>query len=222
MTLKYLHFLLIISIPFLMTACGSVYKKHYDNGYTFFKHKRKAGQPTALKKIEIQQQSIDFIHKGIKKEKDIAQKSATKNYQTYHKAINKIENNAPARLLSSINSISLKKINALKLDTIYRKSPPKSDINANVIKKKSEASLVFAIISIIIFWFLFLISLVPAIIALVMVKKAEALAKLNGDTLPSTANAARIIAWVTIGLNILAVFILILYLLLLLVILGGI
>ena len=69
---------------------------------------------------------------------------------------------------------------------------------------------------------LFVLSLIPAIIALVMVKKAEEIAKLSGESTPSNANAAKIIAWVTIGLNLLAILIIILYLLLILIILGGI
>jgi hypothetical protein len=55
-----------------------------------------------------------------------------------------------------------------------------------------------------------------------MIKKAEGIAKLNGESMPDNASAARIIAWVTIGLNILAILLIILWVLLVLILLGGI
>jgi hypothetical protein len=220
--MKSYYFLLIISFAFLMNSCGSVYKKHYDNGYTFMKHKKKPNQQIAVKSSDLQQKSLDIVSQEIKKEKEIEQKKSELSFQTYHKSLNKIENNGPARLISSINKISLRKISALKTDTIYRKLPAKGDINSQIVKKKSEAALVFALISIVTFWFLFVLSLIPAIIALVMIKKAEGIAKLNGESMPDNASAARIIAWVTIGLNILAILLIILWVLLVLILLGGI
>jgi uncharacterized protein YxeA len=33
--------LIIFLIAIVFASCSSVYKKHYDNGYTFLKHKKK-------------------------------------------------------------------------------------------------------------------------------------------------------------------------------------
>jgi hypothetical protein len=138
----------------------------------------------------------------------LEQKKAEETYQTYHKSLDKIQSNPPARLLSNINKFSLRKMESLKTDTLYRKEPIKSGSMAEAINNKARTAMVLAIISLVVFWLLFVLSLIPALIALAMAKKANSMAKLNGDSLPNDANTAKIIAWVTIGLNLLALLLL--------------
>lgn len=209
-------------IALLSTSCNSVYKKHYGNGYTFLPQKKKAPVEAAAKNKNIQQKALEEISLDIKKEKQKEQKKAEQSYHTYHKSLDKVENNAPARFLSSINKFTTKKIEALKRDTIYRKEPAKPGSMSEAVKDKSQNALIFAIVSIVTFWFLWLLSLIPAIIALSMAKKAIAMAKLSGDTVPSDANTAKIIAWVTIGLNLLSIVVIVLYILLLLLLIASI
>jgi hypothetical protein len=55
-----------------------------------------------------------------------------------------------------------------------------------------------------------------------MARKANAMAKLNGEPLPNDARIAKILAWVTIGLNLLAILLLLLYLIFIIILIGGI
>lgn len=220
--MKFIHLLLAIVILSSISSCSSVYKKHYDKGFTLLQHKKQAHRELSGKAPDIQHKTITALNQDIKKQKAEEQKKAEKSYQTLHKSLNKIENNAPGRVLSSINKFSLKKIEALKTDTLYRKEPLKNSNTSLEIRDKAQNALIFAIVSIVTFWFLWIFSLIPAIIALAMVKKANAMAKLNGDALPSDANTARIIAWVTIGLNLLSLLIVILYILFIIILLAGI
>ena len=83
-----------------------------------------------------------------------------------------------------------------------------SDVN-----DKAQTALILSIVSIGAFFLLWFLSLIPAIIALSMVKKAKAMAKLSGQEAPSNANTAKILAWVTIGLNVLSLLLILLYIL---------
>lgn len=220
--MKSIHFVLLLFFAFLLNSCSSIYKKHYDHGYTFIKHKKKSNAEVARKTNDIQQKSLNEISLEIKKEKQLEQTKSEETYQTYHKSLDKIQNNAPARLISSINKFSLRKIESLKADTLYRKEPVKSGSISEAVMDKSRTAMILAIVSLVVFWLLFVLSLIPAFIALSMVKKASAMAKLNGEALPSEANTAKIIAWVTIGLNLAALLLIILYILLILLILASI
>jgi preprotein translocase subunit SecF len=166
------HFLVLI-IALIITSCGSVYKKHYDNGYTFIKHKKKAQMQNSQIAKDLQQKSIGELNANLKLEKEKEQKKAEKSYQTYHKSLEKIENNAPGRVLTSINKFTLKKIEALKPDTVYRKEPAKSGAMSEDVKNKAQVALILAIVSIVIVWFVAFLSLIPAIIALVMAKEGS-------------------------------------------------
>ena len=212
--------LIIFLIAIVFASCSSVYKKHYDNGYTFLKHKKKANVQNSQIAKDLQQKSIGELNANLKLEKEKEQKKAEKSYQTYHKSLEKIENNASGRLLTSINKFTLKKIEALKPDTIYRKEPAKSGAMSEDVKNKAQVALILAIVSIVIVWFVAFLSLIPAIIALVMAKKAAAMAKLSGEAPPNDANTAKILAWVTIGINILALLILILWIMFIIIIWG--
>jgi len=218
--MRFTQQILVLLIALVFASCSSVYKKHYDNGYTFLKHKKKAQVQNSQHAKDIQQKSIQELNANLKLEKEKEQKKAEKSYQTYHKSIDKIENNAPGRLLSNVNKFTLKKIEALKPDTIYRKEPAQSNAMSSSVKNKAQTALILAIASIVLVWFLIFLSLIPAIIALSMAKKAEAMAKLSGDAPPNDANTAKIIAWVTVGLNLLAILLIILWLLLVIILLG--
>ena len=216
------NFLLLLLMALFMASCSSVYKKHYDNGYTFIKHKRNATNQIVAKKPDIQQRTLNEIKLEVKKDKVTEQKKAEKTYQTYHRSLNKIENNAPGKMLTSINKFVLRKMEALKTDTIYRKTPPKGNNPNSESSKKAQNALIFAIVSIAVIWFLWILSLIPALIALSMAKKAKAIAKINGETEPEGAKAARIIALVTVCLNAISLIIIILYILLIILLLSGI
>lgn len=205
--------LIIFLIAIVFASCSSVYKKHYDNGYTFFKHKKKAQVENAQIAKNIQQKSIEEINSNLKSEKEKEQRKAEKSYQTYHRSIDKIENNASGRLLTSINKFTLKKIETLKPDTIYRKEPPKQGNKSSDVKDKAQTALILAIVSIVAFWLVWILSLIPAIIAITMAKKAKAMAQLSGEEMPNDANTAKIIAWITIGLNLLSILVILLYIL---------
>lgn len=206
------HFLVLI-IALIITSCGSVYKKHYDNGYTIIKHKKKGNEQLATKPKDIQQKSVNELSFDLQTEKQIEQKKAEKTFQTYHKSLNKIENNAPGRVLTSINKLTLNKIESLKADTVYRKAPAKEGNMSSDVDDKAQTALILSIVSIGAFFLLWFLSLIPAIIALSMVKKAKAMAKLSGQEAPSNANTAKILAWVTIGLNVLSLLLILLYIL---------
>jgi uncharacterized protein YcfL len=218
--MKTYHFLLVLSFFILVNSCGSIHKKHYDNGFTFIKHKKKSSAALSAKTKDLQQKSLNEISQEIKKEKQQEQKIADETYHSYHKTLDKIQNHPTSRLLSSINKFSLRQIKPLKTDTLYRKEPIKKSSMPEEVNNKARTALVLAIISIVVFWFLFILSLIPALIALSMARKAESMAKLYGDSLPSDANTAKIIAWVTIGLNLLMILLIILYVILLLLLLG--
>lgn len=117
-------FLIILLTSLFVASCSSVYKKHYENGYTFIKHKKKITNQVEVKKPDLQERTLTAISQETKKEKAIEQKKAEDQYQTYHKSLSKIQNNKAGKLLSSINKFTLKKIDALKPDTVYRKEPP--------------------------------------------------------------------------------------------------
>ena len=92
---------------------------------------------------------------------------------------------------------------------------------SDAVESKARTALILSIVSIALVWFIWILALIPAIIALAMAKKANAMAKLSGEAMPSEANTAKIIAWVTIGLNILFSIILLLYIALVLLILSS-
>jgi hypothetical protein len=163
---------------------------------------------------DLQERTLNAISQQSQKDKAAELNKEQGNYQTYHKSLNSIENNKPGKLLTSINKITLKKIDALKADTVYRKEPAKNSESNSSIQDKSQTALIFAIVSLPAFFLVWLISLIPAIIALTMVRKAKAMAKLTGEPLPSNVNTAKIIAWVTIGLNALSLLLILLYILL--------
>jgi hypothetical protein len=215
-------FLIILLTSLFVASCSSVYKKHYENGYTFIKHKKKITNQVEVKKPDLQERTLTAISQETKKEKAIEQKKAEDQYQTYHKSLSKIQNNKAGKLLSSINKFTLKKIDALKPDTVYRKEPPKKTELSSSIQDKSQTALIFAIVSLPSFFLVWLLSLIPAIIALMMVQKAKAMAKLTGEPLPSNVNTAKIIAWVTIGLNALSLLLILLYILLIIILLASI
>jgi hypothetical protein len=216
---KLTHFLLIVSV-FFIAGCGSLHKKRYDNGYTFLKHKKKAKVEAIVRHRSIQDNTIATVKKDVSSHKQIEVKKSEKSFQTYHKNIEKINKNAPLRLLTTINTISLKKIQSLKADTLYRKEPSRGNGVSEAIDKKAQNALILAVVSVTTVWFLWFLTLIPAIISLAMVKKTNEMAKLNGQALPVNANAARIIAWVTIGLNAFIIFLIVLYVLFLILLLG--
>lgn len=224
MTHKYLSFLAALVFFVTISACNSVYKKHYSSGYTLLKHKNNTSAKVAANQKSLQEKTVQIIEKDIAEAKKEEQQKAEKSYQTYHKSLNKIENNVPGKLLSGINKLTLKKIDALKADTIYRKVPPKSgNQNSSVeVQDKAQMAMIFGIVSLASFFLVWILSLIPAIIALVMAKKANAMAKLNGDELPKEANLAKILAWVSIGLNILSFLIILLYLILVIILFASI
>ncbi len=202
----------------MLNSCSSVYKKHYDNGFTFMKHNKKVNPVKSNKSKDLQEHSIVVLNDEIKKEKQKEQKKAEENYQTYHKYSNKIQNNAPGRVLSSINKIALKKIDALKPDTIYRKEPASNDILQKKVEEKANDALTVSFFAFVLFLSLFFLSLIPAFIAISMAKKAEAMAKLNGQPVPSDAHSAKTLAFFIIGLNAFLLTLLILYLIFLILI----
>jgi hypothetical protein len=223
--MKSIRFWLVISFAFLISACGTIYKKHYDNGYTFIKHKKKQTAEIPNKTLNLQENSIDLISKKINEDKVQEHKKSASSFQTYHKQLNKTQKKTQALFSSNANKFSFNKIEALKTDTLYRKEPIKNNAVAESIKIKSQNALILGIISLIVFlvflfFYLFILSLIPAIIALVMVKKINSTAKLNGEKVPSSANAARVLAWITIGLNILAFLLFLLVIVLLILIVG--
>jgi hypothetical protein len=225
--MKSKQFLILISLAFLFNSCGSIYKKHYESGYTFIKHKKKSSPEVATKSIDLQQNTLNVVSQQIKKEKETELKESKANYHTYHSELFKGKKGTPIRLTSNTNNFSMSKIGALKRDTIYRKEPPKSVPVSDAVSNKAQASLIFSIVSVAVFFlflffFLFILSLIPAIIALVMARKANAMAKLNGEPLPNDARIAKILAWVTIGLNLLAILLLLLYLIFIIILIGGI
>ena len=209
--MKNIHAIIIIAIALVLNSCGSVYKKHYGNGFTFIKHNKKENPIKSNKNKDLQEHSIALLNDDIKKEKEKEQKVAEENYQTYHKYTNKIQNNVTGRILSSINKVTLKKIDALKPDTIYRKEPASNDILQKKVEEKANDALTVALFSLVAFLTLSFLSLIPAFVAISMAQKAEAMAKLNGKPMPSDAHSAKTLAFFIIGLNALLITFIFLY-----------
>jgi hypothetical protein len=55
------------------------YKKHYDNGYTFLKHKKKAQMQNSQIAKDLQQKSIGELNANWRLEKEKEQKKSRKN-----------------------------------------------------------------------------------------------------------------------------------------------
>jgi len=214
-------FIIFSLFAFVFASCNSIYKKHYNNGYTFIKHNKKSKVEVAKKEQTLQEKSIAIVQRETETEKHNAQINAEKTFQTYHKSLDKIQNNAPGRLLSSINKISIDKIDALKSNKLYRKQQPKDDSASKALNDKTQTALILAIVSIVSFFLLSFLSLIPAIIALAFAKKATAMAQLNGVPVPSDVKTAKVLAWITIGLNILMLILIALYLLLIILIISS-
>jgi hypothetical protein len=220
---KIINLLLLFALIIVVPACNAVYKKHYSNGYTFLNHKKNKDIAISEKQLNLQNNTIHNIDKDIVKEKLKEQQKAEQSYRTYHKYLNKIENNASGKFLAGINKLSLKKIDALKADTIYRKEPPKKgNYNSSAdVKDKAQLAMIFGIVSLASFFVVWILSLIPAVIALIIAKKAITMAKLSGEEMPSDAKTARLLALISIGLNILSIVLVLLYLLLVIILISA-
>jgi hypothetical protein len=75
----------------LGSACNSVYKKHYGNGYTFLKKSQKSNTHNAKVNKGVQQQSINLLREGIKENKNRDASMAEQSFETIHRNINQIE-----------------------------------------------------------------------------------------------------------------------------------
>lgn len=203
-----LVFLLFI---FLLPSCSNVYKRHYDHGYTILKNKKRHHKEIVHHKDNIQENTINVIGEKIIDEKKVAEIDAQKSFQTLHKTLNQPEAKIKSKLWTSLNKIQLAKNYTLSADTVYRKEPPKnSQVKSNT-TEKVQIALVLSIISICTVWLIWPFALIPAIIALSMIKKASATAKLNGEILSYEAEITKVLAWITIGLNILLLLLVMLY-----------
>ncbi|MFN7294842.1 MAG: hypothetical protein ACK5T9_01145, partial [Bacteroidota bacterium] len=67
---KKIHLALLMVAILLGSACNSVYKKHYGNGYTFLKKSQKSNTNIDRDNKNTQQQSIVLLEDKIKKEKE--------------------------------------------------------------------------------------------------------------------------------------------------------
>ena len=66
--MKNIHAIIIIAIALVLNSCGSVYKKHYGNGFTFIKHNKKENPIKSNKNKDLQEHSIALLNDDIKKE----------------------------------------------------------------------------------------------------------------------------------------------------------
>lgn len=212
---------LLLSI-LLLPSCSNVYKRHYDNGYTILKRNKNQHKQIVHHKDNIQENTVNVIGEKIREDKKVAQIDAQKSFQTYHKSLNQPERKKQNKLLSSLNRVPLIKNLALSADTVYRKEPPKNNQTKSNSSEKVQIALVLSIISICVVWFIWFLALIPALIALSMIKKAAATAKLNGEVLSNEADIAKVLAWITIGLNILMLFLVLLYVSIILIALSAI
>jgi uncharacterized membrane protein SpoIIM required for sporulation len=79
------------------------------------------------------------------------------------------------------------------------------------IEEKANDALTVALFSFVAILTLSFLSLIPAFVAISMAQKAEAMAKLNGQPVPSDARSAKTLAFFIIGLNALLVALIFLY-----------
>ena len=74
--MKNIHAIIIIAIALVLNSCGSVYKKHYGNGFTFIKHNKKENTiksrlPEYIYPIIVENKIAGYYVKGIKDNKGI-------------------------------------------------------------------------------------------------------------------------------------------------------
>lgn len=221
--MKKITFLPIVLFVFFISSCGSIYKKQHGNGYTFIKHKKEVSNQIAKnKQPSIQEKSLIEITEQLKQQKNNESKQIAKQSQNLHKQIAKNKTTSTDRLLSQINAKTLNTIAKLKPDTVYRKEPAKKGkgYSRTPAEQKANEALIFAIAGLASFFILTLLSLIPTIIALSMVKKANAIAKISGEAMPEDARLAKIIAYIALGLNLFFLLLIILYIILIIVLLG--
>lgn len=214
--------LLIILLTFFIASCSSVYKKHYSNGYTLLKHKSKSKPAFVDTKAGIPQNAINLINEQIIQQKQVEQKQIESKFQTFHKANeNGSLKNTKLSFTTSTNKFAIDKIEPLKTDTLYRKQAPnKGQTSSANATQLARTAVLLATISLVAFFLVWILSLIPAIIAIVMARRAESIAKLNGDPVLPDVKSARTIAWVTIGLNLLVFLLILLYVALVILVLG--
>jgi hypothetical protein len=234
---KKIHLALLMVAILLGSACNSVYKKHYGNGYTFLKKSQKSNTNIDRDNKNTQQQSIVVIEDKIKKEKEKDVSKAEQSFETIHKKLNHSDEGYNQKADRSKRLIaSLKPLFPLsqesKKSSILSTPDKKPDVEAN---QYAEIALILAVAAVISFFlasFVSILALFPlsglfglgslilAIVSLVMAKRAKRIANLNGFDIPQNAKIAKILSWIVLGFNILALLLLILIVFLIFIAIG--
>lgn len=234
---KKIHLALLMVAILLGSACNSVYKKHYGNGYTFLKKSQKSNTNIDRDNKNTQQQSIVLLEDKIKKEKEKDVSKAEQSFETIHKKLNHSDEGDNEKLERSKRLIA-----ALKPLFPTSQEPKKSsnlstpdkkpDVEANEYAQIALILAVAAIISFFLASFVSILALFPlsglfglgslilAIVSLVMAKRAKRIANLNGFDIPQNAKIAKILSWIVLGFNILALLLLILIVFLIFIAIG--
>jgi hypothetical protein len=234
---KKIHLALLMVAILLGSACNSVYKKHYGNGYTFLKKSQKSNTNIDRDNKNTQQQSIVLLEDKIKKEKEKDVSKAEQSFETIHKKLNHSDEGYNQKVARSKRLIAaLKPLFPLsqepKKSSILSTPDKKPDVEANEYAQIALILAVAAIISFFLASFVSILALFPlsglfglgslilAIVSLVMAKRAKRIANLNGFDIPQNAKIAKILSWIVLGFNILALLLLILIVFLIFIAIG--
>ena len=234
---KKIHLALLMVAILLGSACNSVYKKHYGNGYTFLKKSQKSNTNIDRDNKNTQQQSIVVIEDKIKKEKEKDVSKAEQSFETIHKKLNHSDEGYNQKADRSKRLIAaLKPLFPLsqepKKSSNLSTPDKKPDVEANEYAQIALILAVAAIISFFLASFVSILALFPlsglfglgslilAIVSLVMAKRAKRIANLNGFDIPQNAKIAKILSWIVLGFNILALLLLILIVFLIFIAIG--
>ncbi len=201
----------------LLSSCAGIYKKQHSSGFTVMsRNHSKTEINKKQNKAELPQlSSVKAIKKPITvpENTDVA-------VTNYHLKYEKLKPEVPSVLYSNSAKISYSDKHFSGTDTLYRKAPSNSDQMRKAIDKKASLALTISIISIVSFWILSIFSLIPAFIALSLIKKSVAMSKINNQEPPSMVKSAKILVWITFSLNILLVLLFLFLLLVMLLIVG--
>jgi hypothetical protein len=233
---KKIHLALLMVAILLGSACNTVYKKHYGDGYTFLKKSQKSNTNIDREYKNTQQQSIVVLEDKIKKEKEKDVNKAEQSFETIHKKLNHSDEGYNQKADRS------KRLVAALKPLFPLSQEPKKSSNLSTPDKKPDAeanqyaeiALILAIAAIISFFLAGFVSilaffpllglfglgsLILAIVSLVMAKRAKRIANLNGFDIPHNAKIAKILSWIVLGFNILALLVLMLMVLIILLLL---
>jgi len=234
---KKIHLALLMVAILLVSACNSVYKKHYGNGYTFLKKSHHSKTHHTKDNKGLQQQSIDVVKDAIKENKNRDVSKAEQSFETLHKKSNQcgqLNNQKADRskpLIAAVEHLpSLsKEVRKLSNLSIPDKKPEaeanKLALTALILALASICSILFfCLVSFLTIYPLSVLfglgSLILAIVSLVFAKGAKRIAELNGLVMPNNATIARFLSWTVIGFHILALLLLMLIVFLILLFSG--